>query len=82
MKLVTEVETNPRAPSQLVEPEDDDEKAKGKRLKDKDKDEQDLEEFSSVGGGNIVGYTLPLGMDPDKAGRQKNAAPKRRRSKN
>lgn len=35
-------------------------------------EQDDVKEFSSVGGGSIVGYSLPLGMDPDAAGRLKN----------
>jgi len=27
--------------------------------------DRDLDEFSAVGGGGVVGYTLPLGMSPD-----------------
>lgn len=80
VRLVTEVGNDPRVASQLMEPEDEEEKAQGQELPaDKEKDEGELEEFSSVGGGNIVGYTLPLGMDPDAAGRRKNAPPKRRK---
>ena len=35
-------------------------------------DLKDLEEFSSVGGGSIQGYSLPLGMDPEKPTENKN----------
>lgn len=50
-----------RVPNQLMSPSDQQEE-----------DEEGVNEFSSVGGGAIVGYSLPLGMDPDAAGRFKN----------
>ena len=79
VRLLAEVETDPRVSSQLLEPEDEEEKARGTPSSDADTGEEELEEFSSCGGGNIVGYSLPLGMDPDAAGRRKNAPPKKRR---
>lgn len=39
---------------------------------DSEKEEENVNEFSSIGGGSIVGYSLPLGMNPDLAGRKKN----------
>lgn len=40
-------------------------------------DEDDtIDEFCAVGGGAIAGYTAPLGADPDKLGRKKNAVKK------
>lgn len=38
-------------------------------------DSEDVNEFSGVGG--IMGYTGPLGIDPDELGRKKNK-PKRK----
>lgn len=45
-----------------------------------EEDTDDVNEFSSVGGGAIMGYSLPLGMNPDLAGRKKNK-PKKKRTK-
>ena len=53
-----------RVPNQLVEPDS----AEGDRNED---EAGDVNEFSGVG--SIAGYTGPLGMDPDKLGRKKNA---------
>ena len=33
-------------------------------------EDESVDEFAGVGG--IAGYTAPLGMDPDRLGRQKN----------
>jgi hypothetical protein len=41
-----------------------------------DESEEELDEFSSAGGGNIQGMTLPLGMAPKKP-----AIPKVKKSK-
>lgn len=51
-----------RVPNQLVEPDSE---------RDKDEAAEDVNEFSGVG--SIAGYSGPLGMDPDKLGRKKNA---------
>ena len=51
-----------RVPNQLVEPDSE---------RDKDEAAEDVNEFSGVG--SIAGYGGPLGMDPDKLGRKKNA---------
>lgn len=37
----------------------------------------EVDEASVVGG--IAGYTAPLGMDPDKLGRRKNASKRKRK---
>jgi hypothetical protein len=54
---------NPRTASQLVSA------SKKSDIKSKHKEDEDLEkeieEFSSVAGGSIQGFTLPLGMSPD-----------------
>jgi hypothetical protein len=56
-----------RVPNQLVsEPSD------GEREED-----EAVDEFAAVGGGGIAGYTAPLGMDPDRLGRKKNAGKKK-----
>lgn len=53
-----------RVPNQLVEPDSE-----------RDADEgESVQEFSGVGA--IAGYSGPLGMDPDKLGRKKNARKK------
>lgn len=43
-------------------------------------EEVDAEQVQEMGVGSIMGYSLPLGMDPDDAGRQKNSI--RRKKKN
>lgn len=67
-----------RVPNQLLEPGDKKNKAEEESHGSEEADE--VVEFSSIGGGNIMGYNLPLGMDPDAAGRQKNR-PRRKKSK-
>lgn len=59
-----------RVPNQLLSPDE----------ASKEEPEENVQEFSSVGGGAVMGYTLPLGMDPDAAGRQKNR-PRRNKKK-
>ena len=54
-----------RVPNQLVEPDSE---------RDADEGEESVQEFSGVGA--IAGYSGPLGMDPDKLGRKKNARKK------
>lgn len=54
-----------RVPNQLVEPDSE---------RDADEGAEDVNEFSGVG--SIAGYSGPLGMDPDKLGRKKNARKK------
>lgn len=56
-----------RVPNQLIDPDD----VQGKEDVTDEADAGDVNEFSGVGG--IAGYSLPLGMDPDAAGRRKNA---------
>jgi hypothetical protein len=43
---------------------------KDTKEKDIEESEEELTEFSSAGG--VAGYSLPLGMNPDDAGRKKN----------
>lgn len=52
-----------RVPQQLVSTEDE--------QADNGEEEEGVNEFSGAGG--AAGYTLPLGMDPDSAGRKKNS---------
>lgn len=66
-----------RVPQQLVSPD----KGKGSENKEEEEESKDnVNEFSSLGAGSIMGYTGPLGIDPDKLGRQMNA-PRRRKKK-
>lgn len=65
-----------RVPTQLLPPEDSSGRGKSKKRKDKEGDE--VKEFSGSGAGAVAGYTLPLGMSPDAAGRRKNR-PKRKK---
>jgi hypothetical protein len=58
-----------RVPNQLVSTSDQD----GER----NEDEEDVNEFSGVGGGGLQGFSAPLGMDPNDLGRKKNK-PKRK----
>lgn len=59
-----------RVPNQLISPDD---AGQGKEdVADESEEVADVNEFSSAGGGSIMGYSLPLGMDPDSAGRKKN----------
>lgn len=53
-----------RVPQQLLSPDQETDN------RDEDEGEEDVNEFSGVG--SIVGYSVPLGMDPDRLGRQKN----------
>jgi len=54
-----------RVPNQLLSPDESSKEESGEP-------EENVQEFSSMGGGAVMGYTLPLGMDPDAAGRKKN----------
>ena len=66
--MLVENDKQARVPNQLVNL-DDDEKDK------KESDEDDMNEFSAVGGGAIVGYAAPLGATSEdmgvKGGRRK-----------
>lgn len=53
-----------RVPQQLLSPDQETDN------RDEDEGEEDVNEFSGVG--SIMGYSAPLGMDPDRLGRQKN----------
>lgn len=52
-----------RVPNQLMQPDGASSDAQ---------DEEGIDEFSGVGA--IAGYSAPLGADPDKLGRKKNAS--------
>lgn len=69
LKMVVEGEIA-RVPNQLM--------SVGDSEKEK---EENVNEFSSIGGGSIAGYTLPLGMNPDSAGRQKNRSKRKKQNK-
>ena len=58
-----------RVPNQLVPDSVETEK--------QDEGHEDINEFSGVGA--IAGYTAPLGMDPDKLGRRKNASRRKKK---
>lgn len=63
-----------RVPNQLLSPDEHEGEEEGIKAGDVQ------QEFSSMGGGAVMGYSLPLGMDPDAAGRQKNR-PRRKNKK-
>lgn len=44
--------------------------------------EDDINEFSACGSGAIVGYSLPLGANPDDYGRKLNKPKKRKNKRN
>lgn len=72
---IMEMVKDARVPNQLLDPEGSQE--------DKDKGSEgveDVKEFAAIAGGAIAGYTAPLGVDPDKLGRKKNA-PSRKKNK-
>lgn len=56
-----------RVPQQLVSPDGE----QSGNSEDGKEEAEDVYEFSGAGAG--AGYTLPLGMDPDAAGRRKNS---------
>jgi hypothetical protein len=64
-----------RVPNQLISTGEEETEA----------EDNHVQEFAACGGGNtlasgnIVGYSAPLGMDPDKLGRKKNASKKKRK---
>lgn len=57
-----------RVPNQLIDPEDI-------NSSEDDDQSESVNEFSGVG--SIGGYSAPLGMDPDRLGRQKNSRKKK-----
>ena len=57
-----------RVPQQLVSSETDGQSGNS----DNGEEAEDVNEFSGASG--AAGYTLPLGMDPDAAGRKKNSS--------
>lgn len=67
IKLATESPLA-RVPNQLLSPDGDNHAEKEESPSGDDAAQ--VQEFSGVG--SIMGYSLPLGMDPDAAGRQKN----------
>jgi len=58
-----------RVPQQLMSPTDSEEGSEDEA--------ENVQEFSGVGA--IMGYSAPLGMDPDKLGRKKNASRRKRK---
>jgi hypothetical protein len=67
VKLMLETDSA-RVPQQLVSSETDGQSGNS----DSGEEAEDVNEFSGAGG--AAGYTLPLGMDPDAAGRKKNSS--------
>lgn len=63
VKMVLESAKDARIPNQLVGNEDSE-------TDKKKKEKQDIDEFSGVGA--VMGYSAPLGMNPDDMGRKKN----------
>lgn len=63
-----------RVPNQLLSPTD----VEDGNGKEEDETDENVNEFSSCGSGGIVGYSGPLGIDPDELGRKKNTRKKRR----
>lgn len=61
--MVLESAKDARIPNQLVGNEDSE-------TDKKKKEKQDIDEFSGVGA--VMGYSAPLGMNPDDMGRKKN----------
>ena len=51
----------------------------GKKQSKEQNEDEEIQEFSTVGGGAIAGYSLPLGANPDNYGRKKNST-KRKKS--
>lgn len=73
IRLILVENPDARVPTQLLSPDE----VKGdKEGKDHDVENQGIEEFS--GAGAIAGYTLPLGMNPDAAGRRKNKSQRKK----
>jgi hypothetical protein len=68
---------NPRVSSQLVDIPPGKEKNTSH-----DDEENEIEEFSTVAGGSIQGFTLPLGMSPDSpilGSKKRKKSPKRKK---
>lgn len=65
IRLALEEARLARVPQQLISPDSDESDSKTEIGKD-----ENVNEFSGVGA--IVGYSAPLGVDPDQLGRQKN----------
>lgn len=77
IRMVVQEVADARVPNQLIAPDGG-----------SADDVTELDEFATVGAGgcgntlasgNIQGYTAPLGMNPDRLGRQKNKGRKKRK---
>ena len=66
IRLALEEARLARVPQQLLSPDADSEDGS---------EDEDVNEYSGVGA--IVGYSAPLGVNPDALGRQKNRVPRR-----
>ena len=76
IKLAVAETKTARVPNQLISPKEE----KGNRDDENwenEAEETSVNEFSSCAAGSVMGYSGPLGIDPDKLGRKKN---KRRKS--
>lgn len=71
IRMVLAENPDARVPTQLLSPDD----VKGQE--DRGHEEEGIEEFSGVGA--IAGYTLPLGMNPDAAGRRNNSSHRKKK---
>lgn len=67
IRLVLKESSLARVPNQLLSPDGEGNEEKGEP---EEVEAAPVHEFSGVG--SIIGYSLPLGMNPDDAGRQKN----------
>ena len=56
-----------RVPNQLISPDESEESDDG----------EEANEACGMGGGGVMGYTAPLGLDPDELGRKKNKTGKK-----
>lgn len=69
---------NPGVSSQLVS----DQNLKKSKEDSEEDSENEIAEFSSVGGGSIQGFSLPLGMNPDSpilGSKKRKKNPKRKK---
>lgn len=84
MEYIRLVVESARTPQQLLSPDDSgvEDTADGSDTGDR-KPEEVVDEFSGVAGalGGGGGYTLPLGMSPDDAGRKKETMGRKKRRK-
>jgi hypothetical protein len=77
IRLTIEDCASSRVPNQLIEPDSENNSDKRKE----NEEQEDVNEFcgvgAAVGGGGVMGYSLPLGANPDAYGRKKNTVGKK-----